>query len=376
MGEVHRATQLAMNRAVALKVLRDASLESQQAHRRFTREAEALSKMSHPNVVHVFDFGVDEESGLPFLVFELVEGRTLLAIIREDGPQPEARTALILEQTARALAHAHHHGIVHRDLKPANIMLAKNLGDGTELVKVLDFGIAKVLGSNDTGGVALTAKGQLLGTPSFASPEQSLGDKVDERSDLYSLGCLLHALLTGMPPNREAPQLPELLRDGCQPSRELRALHRTLLAQVPKDRPSRAQDVADQLAKIAAEARVGDTVEGPTDVRTDPGEAGTVLKDTILSATVVEPPRKRSIWWMIALVAIGTIAGLMIPSRKPPPEPTPPPPPPVVNAEVKPVAIPAQPEPEPEPEPRPEPEKLKPKPKPKAEPKPEGYPVW
>jgi tRNA A-37 threonylcarbamoyl transferase component Bud32 len=285
MSEVHRATQLAMNRSVALKVLTAGSLDSHPSQLRFTREAQLLSQLSHPNIVQVFDFGVDESTRLPFLVFELVEGRTLLEILRSEGALSEAKAAAILEQIARALAHAHGNGIIHRDLKPANVMLT-NPGDGREgLVKVLDFGLAKVVG-NDTGGLELTTPGQLLGTPAFASPEQTLGDKVDERSDLYSLGCLLHALVTGRAPftsadpgeiarqkrQEDAPALPELLRDGSRPSRELAMLQRRLLAKAPGQRPARALDVADHLARIASAARVGDTLQ-VDEARTDPGDA-------------------------------------------------------------------------------------------------------
>lgn len=315
MGEVHRATQLTMNRTVALKVLTTGSLEPRR-RLRFTREAELISQLSHPNVVQVFDFSVDDATGLPFLVFELVDGRTLLDLIRADGPVAEARAASILEQIARALAHAHHQGIIHRDLKPANVMLADK-GDGSDqLVKVLDFGLAKMLGPNPLGDLALTTPGQLLGTPSFASPEQALGDRVDERSDLYALGCLLHALVTARAPftasdpkemarrkrQEDPPPLPEVLADGSRPSAELVGLHRRLLARAPSDRPRRAQDVAELLAQIASEARVGETLEvptdvvmptevvEPTDVETEPVTEGMLSRATILADTVVQPP--------------------------------------------------------------------------------------
>ncbi|MEQ9498441.1 MAG: protein kinase [Deltaproteobacteria bacterium] len=299
LGEVYRATQLAMGRHVAVKLLRAASLRSEHAHRRFEQEAHLLGRLAHPNIVQVFDFGIDEVTQRPFIALELIAGSTLLDLLRNRGPVPEAQAARICEQIALALAHAHAQGIVHRDLKPANVMLS-DLADGrAPLVKVLDFGLGKLLGREEAKK-RLTTPGQMLGTPSFASPEQALGDTVDERSDLYSLGCLAFALVAGRAPHAaadvaetlrqkrssEAPALPATLQDGAPPSVELDDLYRHLMARRPSDRPAQARDVAARFAEIAQDAEqrtaamrfpddeatarpsVAKIVDGPTDVAT------------------------------------------------------------------------------------------------------------
>ncbi len=287
LGEVYRATQLAMGRAVALKLLRAESLRSEHARSRFEQEARLLGRLAHPNIVQVFDFGIDEATHRPFIALELVTGSTLLELLRGSGRVTEASAARICEQIARALAHAHRHGVVHRDLKPANVMLS-DLADGrAPLVKVLDFGLGKLL-ARDEARLRLTTPGQMLGTPSFASPEQALGDEVDERSDLYALGCLAFALVSGRAPHAAAdpletlrlkrsaatPELPATLADGAAPSAEFDAIYRRLLARRPSERPASALEVAESLATIAEDAEQRTAAvrvavpDGPTDVAT------------------------------------------------------------------------------------------------------------
>lgn len=189
MGQVWRATDLDLERTVAVKVLPTELAADPEFRGRFRREAKLLGGLRHEGIAVLHDVG--EDAGEPFLVMEFVEGRTLA---EATGGRPvEAGWALdVVRQLAAALAHSHRQGLIHRDIKPSNVMLTDS---GT--VKILDFGISKALASRTT---KLTGTGMSLGTPSYMSPEQIDGREVDIRSDQYSLGCLLHELLTGRTP--------------------------------------------------------------------------------------------------------------------------------------------------------------------------------
>ncbi|MGH7636662.1 MAG: protein kinase domain-containing protein, partial [Gemmatimonadaceae bacterium] len=195
MGTVYLAEHVKMGRKSAVKVMNPAMVNDADAISRFNREAANASKISHPNVAAVYDFGETSE-GLIYLAMEFVEGPPLTKIIEESGALPAIRAADIARQTADALSVAHDMGIVHRDLKPDNIMLAKNR-DGSDCVKVVDFGIAKVA-NNESQKVTRT--GLVVGTPEYMSPEQLAGDKLDGRSDIYSLGLVAFAMMTGKLP--------------------------------------------------------------------------------------------------------------------------------------------------------------------------------
>ena len=162
---------------------------------RFNREAANASRLNHPNVCGIYDFGETPE-GLIYLAMEFIEGDSLTSLIEKNGSLPAPRAASIIHQAADALAVAHDHGIVHRDLKPDNIMIAKGR-DGSDLVKVVDFGIAKASSSD---AQKVTKTGLVVGTPEYMSPEQLAGDKLDGRSDIYSLGLVAFNCLTGVLP--------------------------------------------------------------------------------------------------------------------------------------------------------------------------------
>jgi serine/threonine-protein kinase len=208
MGAVYRAEQLSLKRTVALKLLKQELSAEPGLVRRFNAEAELAAKLTHPNTVTLFDFGQDDDGTL-FITMELLAGKSLREVITF-GPLPLPRALAICEQITASLADAHGHGIVHRDLKPDNVMLCEQ-GKRTDVVKVLDFGIAK-LRDERTEGVpaAVTRAGDLLGTPQYMAPEQIRGDAVDARTDVYALGAVVYEMLTGRLPF-EAPTVMAIL---------------------------------------------------------------------------------------------------------------------------------------------------------------------
>jgi serine/threonine-protein kinase len=197
-GVVYRGRQAHLGRFVAIKVLHQDAAVIPEWRRRFEREARALSALAHPNVVPVTDFGID--NGLPFLVMELLQGKTLGELIKE-GPLPLWRALDIFSQTLRGLAFAHSKGIVHRDMKPANVFL-QELPDQADHVRLLDFGMVKFLEGSGSRTVPenLTRHGVMIGTPAYMSPEQVKGAPSDARTDVYAAGILLFELLAGKRP--------------------------------------------------------------------------------------------------------------------------------------------------------------------------------
>jgi hypothetical protein len=197
MGRVYLAEHVRMGRRSAVKVLSPRLALSADAITRFNREAANAARINHPNVVQIYDFG-ETSDGILYLAMEFVEGETLRSIIQRTGPLAPARAAALTEQVADALAAAHHLGIVHRDLKPDNIMVGRR-HDGGEWVKVVDFGISKTVQGGDdcgAGSQTLTTAGVSLGTPEYMSPEQLAGERLDSRTDLYSLGVVVFNMLT------------------------------------------------------------------------------------------------------------------------------------------------------------------------------------
>ena len=196
MGAVYRAEHTMMRRDLAIKVLLPELGGKEEFARRFEREAESASRLTHPNIITVTDFGRTPEGSL-FLVMEFLAGESLSDAIGA-GPMPTERALAIMRQILRALEHAHAAGVVHRDLKPENIMLVDREGQ-RDVVKILDFGIAKVT-QPQSGGEALTQAGVIFGTPEYLSPEQALGEAVDARADIYAAGIILYEMLAGRRP--------------------------------------------------------------------------------------------------------------------------------------------------------------------------------
>jgi serine/threonine protein kinase/Tfp pilus assembly protein PilF len=268
MAITYRARDTVLNSVVALKVIDRKVAKMPGVRSRFLREARAAAQIRHPNVARVTHYG--EQNGECFYVMELVEGETLEAKVRREGAMPLALALEVIEQGARALAAAEKCGVVHRDIKPSNIMLESD-PSGALIVKVIDYGIAKVVGAEAERGAEKTQPG-FIGTPAFASPEQfapSEQTKIDTRSDIYSLGVTFWYLLSGRVPFvgrtledirvRQTEPLPvEQLKGLHVPSRCL-ALLKSMLAPDPKDRPQSARELLSAVrrchSKFSAEAR-------------------------------------------------------------------------------------------------------------------------
>jgi eukaryotic-like serine/threonine-protein kinase len=217
MGCVYSAEHVRMGRKCALKVMSPALATTADAITRFNREAANAARINHPNVAAIYDFG-ETPDGLLYIAMEFVDGETLRALIERIGPLPTERAAQITKGAAEALYAAHHLGIVHRDLKPDNIMLARQL-DGSDWVKVVDFGIAKSVAAvgRGSGGQTVTTAGVSLGTPEYMSPEQLAGEKLDHRTDIYSLGLVLFNMLTGRLPYPKLTSKETLVRRLTSP---------------------------------------------------------------------------------------------------------------------------------------------------------------
>ena len=195
MGRVYAAEHMTLGKRVAIKVLREEQSREQANVERFLQEAQAASMIDHPNVVDITDFG-QTSYGSVFFVMEFLEGEELAVLMHREHRVDWPRAQKIAIQVARGLNAAHQAGVIHRDMKPANIFLCQ-LADGSEQVKLLDFGIAKL---RRQGKRPLTGQGSVFGTARYMSPEQAEGREVDLRADVYSLGVILYELLTGVPP--------------------------------------------------------------------------------------------------------------------------------------------------------------------------------
>jgi len=288
MGVVYRAVQLDLQRPVALKVITADRAGDPEFRERFTRESRMAAAIDHPNVVPVYAAG--EDRGALYIVMRYVPGRDLHALIKHDGRLPATRAAAIVAQVAAALDVAHAAGLVHRDVKPANVLLAAGSGDHAYLS---DFGLMRTLDPLEP----LTDSGSWIGTVDFASPEQLAGERVDARSDVYSLGCVLYAALTGMPPfPRETVPATLLahLRDPVpRPSsngadRLFDRIVARALAKEPEDRYPSAGD----LGRAALAAARGEPVtETERTVAIGSAAPGGVQARDVTAPTSVAPPR-------------------------------------------------------------------------------------
>jgi serine/threonine-protein kinase len=324
-GTVYKARDTRLDRMVAIKTIRLEGLAASQAGLkemldRFDREARTAAGLKNPGIVTIHDFG--EAQGLSFIVMELVDGVGLDRVIAKSGKMSVERAAAIGAQVADALGYAHKHGIVHRDVKPANIMLEPG-----DRVKVTDFGIAKPADSADN----LTMTGSLLGTPSYMSPEQARAQKLDGRSDLFSLGCILYEMLAGQKAFRgdsvtaiifkiiteEPPPLREL--DPTVPDEMLRIIAKAL-AKAPEKRYQSGRELADDLIAITRPGFVP-TVRAQ-EVPTLPPDASPGDVPTIASPPTARPE--------VTIGSAATAARPATPSARPAPAGGPPPLPPTI----------------------------------------------
>ena len=283
MGAVYRARQHSMGREVAVKVLSAALVSDALSIKRFLREAKLASRLAHPNVVAVLDFGQTRD-GVFYLVMELVEGQTLQAVLERKGRLELPRMLRIATQICDALESAHALPIMHRDLKPANVMV---LPHGRDLVKVLDFGLAKSLSTDDTGGT-MTGTGALLGTPAFMPPEIANGVAADHRADLYSLGCIMYAMGTGCPPFVTDSILEMISMHGSHPAPRMADMPEEIAAVVDR----LLQKDPDWRYQSAAELRVA-LEEAYELTRTSRPVASPAGLTTPASGTSLATPRRR-----------------------------------------------------------------------------------
>jgi tRNA A-37 threonylcarbamoyl transferase component Bud32 len=199
MGAVYRGKHEAMGKTLAVKVLHEDAVANKKAVLRFDQEARAASALTHPHLVSVYDYGVTDD-GAPYLVMDYLEGKSLSAIIKEEGRLNATRALTIFIQIAEGIEHAHKKGVIHRDLKPSNVIITKTDRE-QDFVKIVDFGIAKLMpAALGAEANSLTQTGEIFGSPLYMSPEQCTGQQLDQRSDIYSLGCLMYETVTGRPP--------------------------------------------------------------------------------------------------------------------------------------------------------------------------------
>ena len=336
MGSVYKAKRIHIGDSVAIKVLHPELVDDQQAIERFRREAQAAARLKHPNAVGIHDFAVSG-GGLAYIVMELVEGKSLAAIIKKQGPLDPSFVAEILSKVCSALDEAHHQKIVHRDLKPDNILVRRVRG-GVE-VKVLDFGIAKLRDLSPEVNT-LTEKGMVVGTPLYMSPEQCMGDEIDGRSDIYSLGVVLYEMLTGVLPFQSpiptavivqhvttTPQPLSEINDEIPPGVE-KAVMRAL-QKGKEERPQTAGELAEEFAsgiKRAAAAvssakrsnSQANILEGPgwaeaaTRKQVPRADAANLIPVTEYVLPTDTDEKRRKNYRIIGIVAVAVLALLLI----------------------------------------------------------------
>lgn len=273
MGSVYRSRQHSFGREVAIKVVNPGLVTDPMIIKRFLREAKLSSRLSHPNAVAVLDFGQTDD-GIFYLVMELVNGRTLHDAMSQTPQFPPERVVRIGTQICDALECAHDLGIVHRDLKPSNVML---MTSGRDLVKVLDFGLAKSLAVDDRGTTMTGTRGGLMGTPAFVAPELALGRACDHRADLYSLGCILYLIGSGWPPfsaengaeliSKHAYEQPAMMPNTPAP---LAQVVMRLLAKNPQDRFASAAETRQALEDALGMPHAAAQVSLPTAAASQP----------------------------------------------------------------------------------------------------------
>ena len=294
MGAVYLVEHMSLHRQLALKILTP-ELVNEQSWQRFKAEAKILAALNHSTLVRVYDLGIHENS-IPFYSMDYLDGRSIEEILAQDGPVDLESTIDILVDVLDGLAYAHRNGIVHRDLKPGNIMSCTI--DGANAVKVLDFGISKLIDNRSTAQT-MTVAGDIFGSPFYMSPEQSLGERVDARSDIYSIGCTLFEMLTGYVPYENQSSIEimlmhqeadiPLLSDVCQtdfpPSLDL--VISKCLAKSPDNRYQSAKELALDLIRIKEGKEVSAYAKGFAQRSTATSDQDSLKNETSVSTVVL-----------------------------------------------------------------------------------------
>lgn len=263
MSAVFQAKDLKLNKILAVKLLLPHLVSVNMNARRFKIEAQAASSLYHPNLISTYDYGVSDR-GMPYIVMDLLEGKSLSEVLKEESPIAFTRALPIFIQIADALAHAHGKNVLHRDLKPSNVMLTTN-SNSPDFVQLVDFGIAKMLpaGDDEDGGHDLTRTGEIFGSPQYMSPEQCSSMPMDARSDIYSMGCLMYEVLAGYPPFKGENVMDTLFKqiheappdmktpDGCaEIPQRLKLIVFRCLAKDPAERYQSAAELSEELNRI------------------------------------------------------------------------------------------------------------------------------
>lgn len=267
MSTVYKAYDEKLNRIVALKLVHPHLVDQEDCVKRFEREARSVGGLKHDHIVEIYTSDVTD-TGYPYIVMEYLEGQAMSSLIKHVGRIPYNRAVVIFMQIADALAHAHAKGVIHRDLKPSNVLLSTI--DGADSVGVVDFGLAKFMPHSRKDDKSITATGEVFGSPPYMSPEQCVGKTIDERSDIYSLGCLMYEALTGEPPFvadtpvatvmkhiGEIPQPLGKLAPGANIPPLLEALILKALDKDPKSRQQSMDELLNELKTLVSLEQAG-----------------------------------------------------------------------------------------------------------------------
>jgi serine/threonine-protein kinase len=319
MGVVYKARHELMDRIVAIKMLQSQLISDSMSVKRFQQEARAASKLKHPNVITLYDFGVSP-TGQPYLVMDYLEGVSLADVIKKEGQVGVDRSVKIFGQACSALDHAHKQGVIHRDLKPGNIMLVEDDQD-KDCVKVVDFGVAKLLWGGEEENQRLTQTGEVCGSPVYMSPEQCQGQKLDQRSDVYSMGVVMYEALTGRLPLlgktmvdtmskhiSEMPQSFGVVRPDLYIPERLEAVIFRALAKDPASRLQSMEEFEQELKFAIPKPGRSPGLRGVTSER--PTVTMEIPKSSVTAALEKQPEKSKApIAIAIVLVVIAAIAG-------------------------------------------------------------------